>query len=131
MIRRPPRSTLFPYTTLFRSVCKGLHGEDRSEGLLPDAAHRAAAAVEHRRRVEAADAQLRLGGEDAAAAQPGTLAHRPLNVGVHPVAVLEGDQRAGLRLLVERTAHPDQLRPGHEVGDEGLSNAVLDKQPGA
>src|SRR3712207_8217582 len=25
MIRRPPRSTLFPYTTLFRS-CYGLHG---------------------------------------------------------------------------------------------------------
>src|SRR5688572_31862191 len=24
MIRRPPRSTLFPYTTLFRSVCHGL-----------------------------------------------------------------------------------------------------------
>src|SRR2546430_9344094 len=23
MIRRPPRSTLFPYTTLFRSVCLG------------------------------------------------------------------------------------------------------------
>src|SRR3712207_8010593 len=23
MIRRPPRSTLFPYTTLFRSVCCG------------------------------------------------------------------------------------------------------------
>src|SRR5256885_8037247 len=23
MIRRPPRSTLFPYTTLFRSVCGG------------------------------------------------------------------------------------------------------------
>src|SRR2546426_10454310 len=30
MIRRPPRSTLFPYTTLFRSVPgggKGLHAE--------------------------------------------------------------------------------------------------------
>src|SRR2546422_7222940 len=26
MIRRPPRSTLFPYTTLFRSVCLGLPG---------------------------------------------------------------------------------------------------------
>src|SRR2546427_6311159 len=26
MIRRPPRSTLFPYTTLFRSV-GGLHGQ--------------------------------------------------------------------------------------------------------
>src|SRR2546426_12666371 len=23
MIRRPPRSTLFPYTTLFRSICGG------------------------------------------------------------------------------------------------------------
>src|SRR5260370_6758218 len=28
MIRRPPRSTLFPYTTLFRS-----HGEQRDRGL--------------------------------------------------------------------------------------------------
>src|SRR3989449_8312097 len=26
MIRRPPRSTLFPYTTLFRSNCDGCHG---------------------------------------------------------------------------------------------------------
>src|SRR5205823_11016641 len=25
MIRRPPRSTLFPYTTLFRSLCHGVH----------------------------------------------------------------------------------------------------------
>src|SRR5258708_14047313 len=45
MIRRPPRSTLFPYTTLFRSLreiaqhfghpliglCRALHGNDRSE----------------------------------------------------------------------------------------------------
>src|SRR5438309_8244379 len=28
MIRRPPRSTLFPYTTLFRSIVKRIHGED-------------------------------------------------------------------------------------------------------
>src|SRR3712207_8891807 len=27
MIRRPPRSTLFPYTTLFRSDTAVLHGE--------------------------------------------------------------------------------------------------------
>src|SRR2546429_4588109 len=26
MIRRPPRSTLFPYTTLFRSICKSFDG---------------------------------------------------------------------------------------------------------
>src|SRR2546425_7002682 len=33
MIRRPPRSTLFPYTTLFRSLCAVLHslGESPSE----------------------------------------------------------------------------------------------------
>src|SRR5256885_7892677 len=38
MIRRPPRSTLFPYTTLFRSVLRGdvgahhhrLHGVERA-----------------------------------------------------------------------------------------------------
>src|SRR5258708_25901456 len=29
MIRRPPRSTLFPYTTLFRSDRPGLLGEDK------------------------------------------------------------------------------------------------------
>src|SRR3712207_8376096 len=28
MIRRPPRSTLFPYTTLFRSVVKNVAGYD-------------------------------------------------------------------------------------------------------
>src|SRR3989442_4555045 len=33
MIRRPPRSTLFPYTTLFRSVprCAGVRHVDRLE----------------------------------------------------------------------------------------------------
>src|SRR5258708_22410262 len=29
MIRRPPRSTLFPYTTLFRSINKGIEGIPR------------------------------------------------------------------------------------------------------
>src|SRR2546421_9729026 len=29
MIRRPPRSTLFPYTTLFRSALRGLPEVDR------------------------------------------------------------------------------------------------------
>src|SRR2546430_8637596 len=35
MIRRPPRSTLFPYTTLFRSSgCKAI-GAERRRGVLP------------------------------------------------------------------------------------------------
>src|SRR2546429_5981774 len=33
MIRRPPRSTLFPYTTLFRSLTARDAIEDRVEGL--------------------------------------------------------------------------------------------------
>src|SRR5258707_6464818 len=32
MIRRPPRSTLFPYTTLFRSLGIGLHHGGRALG---------------------------------------------------------------------------------------------------
>src|SRR3712207_7143766 len=36
MIRRPPRSTLFPYTTLFRSrkVLIGALGEDKASGVI-------------------------------------------------------------------------------------------------
>src|SRR2546422_2128658 len=45
MIRRPPRSTLFPYTTLFRSVCalnphageSGLFGDEDDRVLRPAA----------------------------------------------------------------------------------------------
>src|SRR5690349_22817190 len=33
MIRRPPRSTLFPYTTLFRSVHHALHQRERPRAL--------------------------------------------------------------------------------------------------
>src|SRR2546422_7982435 len=32
MIRRPPRSTLFPYTTLFRSLCSQLLRRDLARG---------------------------------------------------------------------------------------------------
>src|SRR5437764_10928118 len=33
MIRRPPRSTLFPYTTLFRSLAGGVGGAKLADGL--------------------------------------------------------------------------------------------------
>src|SRR2546430_10695474 len=35
MIRRPPRSTLFPYTTLFRSVAQCLPGGSRNSSRAP------------------------------------------------------------------------------------------------
>src|SRR2546430_8981850 len=37
MIRRPPRSTLFPYTTLFRSNCDTVkNGASGCDGTVPD-----------------------------------------------------------------------------------------------
>src|SRR2546429_5698550 len=36
MIRRPPRSTLFPYTTLFRSVRGQFRGYRLERGVAPD-----------------------------------------------------------------------------------------------
>src|SRR2546422_4069776 len=43
MIRRPPRSTLFPYTTLFRSQCRG-----RSDPRVPSPEPRDPQALKHR-----------------------------------------------------------------------------------
>src|SRR3712207_7377746 len=40
MIRRPPRSTLFPYTTLFRSLCHDALSHTSSKARLPCAARR-------------------------------------------------------------------------------------------
>src|SRR2546422_2975158 len=41
MIRRPPRSTLFPYTTLFRSTRRARVGDRGSPGTSPASASRA------------------------------------------------------------------------------------------
>src|SRR2546422_7246738 len=45
MIRRPPRSTLFPYTTLFRSA---LHGDDRAGAGARQPVHRLGDLLGHR-----------------------------------------------------------------------------------
>src|SRR3712207_8781922 len=47
MIRRPPRSTLFPYTTLFRSVGHGFGAAARGRGALGPPARQG---VQQRRR---------------------------------------------------------------------------------
>src|SRR3712207_7607170 len=52
MIRRPPRSTLFPYTTLFRSEALGTRGVPALVGgLRRDAEHRGLVRVAGQRRV--------------------------------------------------------------------------------
>src|SRR5437868_13275055 len=40
MIRRPPRSTLFPYTTLFRSLCTLSRGKQDSRHLFSSNFHK-------------------------------------------------------------------------------------------
>src|SRR3712207_7378690 len=50
MIRRPPRSTLFPYTTLFRSVQESFRQRPSwAEISAPDIADRVARLVDHAR----------------------------------------------------------------------------------
>src|SRR3712207_7665941 len=46
MIRRPPRSTLFPYTTLFRSNDAGAQAAGKSDAADPTGAQAAAAPAE-------------------------------------------------------------------------------------
>src|SRR2546429_5847615 len=53
MMRRPPRSTLFPYTTLFRSLTKGVVG--RRPGGLPYLAGLARGAAAHEARRQGRD----------------------------------------------------------------------------
>src|SRR2546425_11647409 len=49
MIRRPPRSTLFPYTTLFRSRAEDAARSDRLRGLRPLGSPRQGAGRERER----------------------------------------------------------------------------------
>src|SRR2546422_11211828 len=94
MIRRPPRSTLFPYTTLFRSEGKGLalhHHLDRPR--LPDDARqplRAPGARQH--------AQVHFGEADLAGVllgDPQIARHRDLEPAAHGVPVERGDRELG------------------------------------
>src|SRR5256885_12630877 len=49
MIRRPPRSTLFPYTTLFRSRCSGRSPPARSPRPAPSSRRRTCATPSDRK----------------------------------------------------------------------------------
>src|SRR3712207_9518425 len=55
MIRRPPRSTLFPYTTLFRSARPQVAMDDAVAMSVVDGVANLAGVIEHTRQVECAD----------------------------------------------------------------------------
>src|SRR6266702_4301153 len=122
MIRRPPRSTLFPYTTLFRSVAGRGGGQARREPLfgLPMVVHRGAAGGlgrDHGRRVGPPARPPAGRGDLLRHHRPAHLAvllDPPLGVGG---AAADGPGR-------HRVAAPlSRLRPGRHNGRCGLLQA--------
>src|SRR3712207_6942533 len=88
MIRRPPRSTLFPYTTLFRSERRG------------DGRHDQARAEEHRELARAVDAPpvLDQPGRQPPAADAADVGHRS----EEHTSELQSRQYLVCRLLLEK-----------------------------
>src|SRR2546427_3419894 len=105
MIRRPPRSTLFPYTTLFRSVDGPLDRQDQ-RGPAGERQLRGAGHVAHR-----LDRVVRARREAQPAART-RLVHDPHDGafdrhrvgGTHPYAGHTGHARVGFDLKVHETA---------------------------
>src|SRR3712207_7386958 len=94
MIRRPPRSTLFPYTTLFRSQVGGARPGQRREGGEAPTGH------QHDRGDRAVDV--------------GTAAHRPVGVGGRSeehTSELQSRQYLVCRLLLEKKTAPSARPP--------------------
>src|SRR6266566_3781906 len=103
MIRRPPRSTLFPYTTLFRSDRRGLGGD----------------VEQHRGQVHAADPvdQRVVGlGDQREAVVPQTLDQPHLPQGLGAIELLGEDPRG----------EAAQLVPAAGRGQRGVADVVLE-----
>src|SRR3712207_7957156 len=97
MIRRPPRSTLFPYTTLFRSQAPVLHDQRPPP---PERALRAGDDGALRRKGARAQARPRRRGERRAADQPARAAAQ-LRSEEH-TSELQSRQYLVCRLLLEK-----------------------------
>src|SRR3989449_5457423 len=103
MIRRPPRSTLFPYTTLFRSLAPEGDGPRRREG--EDAPRLAAPAAQV---VDMMDAGV---DEDAAPARRGV--EPP--AAVRPIAARDEMELAELAESAAGDQPMNVVKRGHEV----------------
>src|SRR3712207_6873319 len=88
MIRRPPRSTLFPYTTLFRSGQRHVELAQAVDDLggrdLVRAVVAVAARVVHRGRLQQARVVVAAEGAPTQVGQPGELTDRQHAATVHP-----------------------------------------------
>src|SRR5256885_13592216 len=117
MIRRPPRSTLFPYTTLFRSDLRGDEAEVRSLDGSEDVDHRRGVIVAHHGRGDAAVKAGKVGEQlRAPAAVAGASGTAPGGGGA------AGDRRRG---EVPEGSEPELRR----LGCDGVLGAALRVDP--
>src|SRR3712207_7899004 len=93
MIRRPPRSTLFPYTTLFRSPLGERAGAEGQEPVRRHAHARVRAGPE-------AERERQRDGRDRLVAHPGDL--RPERRSEEHTSELQSRQYLVCRLLLEK-----------------------------
>src|SRR3712207_7169200 len=93
MIRRPPRSTLFPYTTLFRS---GLHAGQQVRLAQP------LAADDHAHRAALAQVAGQRAGVDAADPDDALLRQRVVQRSEEHTSELQSRQYLVCRLLLEK-----------------------------
>src|SRR3712207_8074942 len=98
MIRRPPRSTLFPYTTLFRS--NALEGMSRAE----------AARLAGMERQALRDAVVRYNAEGLAGLYDRPKPGRPPRRSEEHTSELQSRQYLVCRLLLEKKKHTSYLR---------------------
>src|SRR3712207_7412185 len=98
MIRRPPRSTLFPYTTLFRSSCSAERGAGRDERVVGGTGR---ACDQEEERVEASHQR---GQEEH---PPGPDSSDPARSEEH-TSELQSRQYLVCRLLLEKKKDADQ-----------------------
>src|SRR2546427_8033677 len=130
MIRRPPRSTLFPYTTLFRS---GLPAAGPNGGVLPrrPAARSAAPA----RSVHGALGPLRAAGgpESWALALPRAGRRAGGGPGGFPTPAVRGGRSNGADLPPLAGRHPHHLwgRDCRGIHAEREARSFLGQRPGA
>src|SRR2546422_10226121 len=102
MMRRPPRSTLFPYTTLFRSLPEGDRLEKILARLLADARHAE----------DLARSSERLEPRDGVHAEP--VVEQPGGLGTEATDLEEGQEgrrEAAAQLVELREAAPRQGLP--------------------
>src|SRR3712207_6960814 len=97
MIRRPPRSTLFPYTTLFRSVARRLEVDGRELGRR----QRGRRAGDRRLQGDGAHGPGAGGEREAAAGPRGRADHERVRSEEH-TSELQSRQYLVCRLLLEK-----------------------------